>query len=535
MLSKARPEQRSQRNIVAEGSSAILQRVLSASVTVDEQLISSIGKGVLVFAAVAPGDTEKEADALATKVVKMKLWDDEAGGRWKKNVKDIDGEILCVSQFTLLANTRKGTKPDFHGAMGGEEAKQLYEYFYSKVQKGYKQEKVQNGVFQAMMQVALVNDGPPIIASTMAETKKRSRVFFDISIGGKPQGRVSFELYNDIVPKTAENFRALCTGEKGVGKAGKPLHYKGSTFHRVIKQFMIQGGDFTAGNGTGGESIYGTKFEDENFELKHEKPFLLSMANAGPGTNGSQFFVTTVPTPHLDGKHVVFGEVLNGKSIVRKVENLRTLESDKPSKEVVITDCGELTGEEAEMADKKAPDSSGDPYEDYPEDQSGELSAGEIVKIATDLKGFGNVAFKEGNLELGLEKYQKGLRYLNEDPELKNESEDTKKAIPSLRFTLNSNSALLAVKLKQWDDGAKFASNALEVQHITDAEKAKALYRRALAHVGLKDEEQAVKDLEEANKLVPGDAAVLKELSTVKKSIAERARKEKAAYSKFFS
>jgi len=115
------------------------------------------------------------------------------------------------------------------------------------------------------------------------EKKNRSRCFFDITIGGKPVGRIIFELYNDIVPKTAENFRALCTGEKGIGKSGKPLHYKGCIFHRVIKQFMIQGGDFTAGNGTGGESIYGAKFEDENFELKHDRPFLLSMANAGPG------------------------------------------------------------------------------------------------------------------------------------------------------------------------------------------------------------------------------------------------------------
>ena len=167
------------------------------------------------------------------------------------------------------------------------------------------------------------------------------RVFFDITIGGKPAGRITFELFADVVPKTAENFRALCTGEKGMGKSGKPLHYKGSGFHRIIQQFMCQGGDFTRGNGTGGESIYGEKFADENFQHKHTTPGLLSMANAGPGTNGSQFFITTVVTSWLDGKHVVFGKVTDGMKVITAMEAVGS-RSGTTSAEVVIADCGEV-------------------------------------------------------------------------------------------------------------------------------------------------------------------------------------------------
>ena len=169
----------------------------------------------------------------------------------------------------------------------------------------------------------------------------RPNVFFDITIGGKAAGRIVMELYADIVPKTAENFRALCTGEKGTGKSGKPLHFKGCKFHRIIPNFMIQGGDFTRGNGTGGESIYGEKFPDENFKERHTGPGILSMANAGPNTNGSQFFLCTVKTEWLDGKHVVFGRVIEGMDIVKTVESNGS-QSGKPVKECAIADCGQL-------------------------------------------------------------------------------------------------------------------------------------------------------------------------------------------------
>lgn len=176
------------------------------------------------------------------------------------------------------------------------------------------------------------------------------RVYLDIDIGGQHLGRIVLGLYGDVVPKTTENFRALCTGEKGNGTSGKPLHYKGTPLHRIIPGFMIQGGDILRGDGKGSESIYGGKFPDENFVIKHSHAGVVSMVNDGPDSNGSQFFITTIKTSWLDGEHVAFGRVVQGMDTVFAIEGGAGTYNGKPRKKVVIVGAGEIPKTEWEDA-----------------------------------------------------------------------------------------------------------------------------------------------------------------------------------------
>lgn len=357
------------------------------------------------------------------------------------------------------------------------------------------------------------------------------KTYFDISIGGEPLGRVVFELFDDEVPKTAENFRALCTGEKGIGKLGEPLCYKGSKFHRVIRNFMIQGGDFTAGNGTGGESIYGEKFDDESFAHKHDEPFLLSMANAGPNTNGSQFFITTVPTPHLDGKHVVFGRVFKGKGVVKAIEQTETDSSDKPKEDVTITSSGMWSPE------LETPDTTGDATAEFPEDEprvSTEKSNENIAQalsIAKDLKALGTSQLKQGNSKVALAKYRKALRYayefdVDEDKELYKEFE-------SLKVALQLNISLVALRDQQYKSAERAATNVLGLPTSNATDKSKALFRRGTAKRYLKNLEGAESDLVESFKLM-NDAKTEQELKSVRALIEKKKSSQKASLAKFF-
>uniref|UniRef100_A0A4W3I1L3 Peptidyl-prolyl cis-trans isomerase D n=1 Tax=Callorhinchus milii TaxID=7868 RepID=A0A4W3I1L3_CALMI len=343
-------------------------------------------------------------------------------------------------------------------------------------------------------------------------------------------GRLVLELFADVCPKTAENFRALCTGEKGIGPTtGKPLHFKGCPFHRIIKKFMIQGGDFSNQNGTGGESIYGEKFEDESFHYKHDCEGLLSMANAGPNTNGSQFFITTVPTPHLDNKHVVFGRVLKGMRVVKMLENIE-VKDEKPVKLCAIEDCGQIEGDDWGLAPN---DGSGDAYPDFPEDADDQVDdVDKIIAIAEDLKNIGNNLFKCQDWNMALTKYAKALRYVsNFGIEKDDEENSSYKKLEDLAVSCNLNQAACQLKLCDWTGAIENCDTAFEI----DPSNTKALYRRAQALQALKNYDQALADLKKAQEVAPEDKAINSEILRVKQKIKQEKEKERAVYAKMFA
>lgn len=368
----------------------------------------------------------------------------------------------------------------------------------------------------------------------------RPKTYIDISIGGVPKGRMVFELFSDVVPKTAENFLKLCEGNSGMAKSkpDTPLSYKGSVFHRVIKDFMLQFGDFTNFDGTGGESIYGEKFEDENFTLKHDKPYLLSMANAGPNTNGSQVFVTCVPTPHLDGKHVVFGEVIQGKRIARLIENQQTDTGDKPMKDVRIDDCGSLPSDYAvpEDAEKTPTDEYGDDYEELIkyDEKVDKSDYNSVISALNKVKTIGTDQYKKANYQVALSKYEKCDKFLKEyaPNDLVKEQSDT---IEDLRVSIPLNIALSALKVKEFGTAMVAGSEVLYQKAADEKAKAKALYRRGQSYTGMNDLDNALKDFEMAKSFQPNDLAIAKQLADTRIKIKELDNKQKKSLSKMFS
>ncbi|KAJ8763552.1 hypothetical protein K2173_002435 [Erythroxylum novogranatense] len=358
----------------------------------------------------------------------------------------------------------------------------------------------------------------------------RPKCYLDISIGGELEGRIVVELFNDIVPKTAENFRSLCTGEKGIGpNTGVPLHFKGCCFHRVIKGFMVQGGDISAGDGTGGESIHGLKFEDENFEMKHERKGMLSMANAGPNTNGSQFFITTTRTSHLDGKHVVFGKVIKGMGVVRSIEHVTTDDGDHPTAGVIIEDCGEIPGAADDGISNFFKD--GDIYPDWPADLN--ESPNELswwMEAVESIKGFGNEHYKKHDYKMALRKYRKALRYLDICWEKEGIDEERSSSLRKTKSHIFTNSS--ACKLKLGD--LKGALLDTEFAMRDGDNNVKALFRQGQAYMALNDVDAAVESFKKALQLEPNDAGIKREFNAARKKITDRRNQERKQFQKMF-
>lgn len=347
--------------------------------------------------------------------------------------------------------------------------------------------------------------------------------------------RVIFELFDHIVPKTARNFKALCNTSAARTKDGVVLSYLNSCFHRVVKGFVIQGGDIENGDGTGGRSIYGPSFDDENFKVKHDQSFLLSMANKGPNTNASQFFITLAAAPQLDGNNVVFGRVIGGKSYLRALELVAVDDNDRPLYLPVIEKCGHLPSN-AKIRVRPMDDGTGDLFEKSIRDETliNIEDPASVFKVVGAIKEIGTKQFKAGNNLKALEKYRKGCNYL-EDYFPDDLDDDELKTLVDLKVSLYLNVALTSIKLGVGDTAIKAASEALEMEGLGPREKAKAYYRRGNGYLLVKNEEDAIADLEMAKSFAPSDSAIVALLKKAYETRAQRKKNQKAAMAKLFA
>ncbi|XP_046745157.1 peptidyl-prolyl cis-trans isomerase D [Diprion similis] len=364
--------------------------------------------------------------------------------------------------------------------------------------------------------------------------EKNPIVFLDIAIEGERVGRIVLELFKHLVPRTAENFRALCTGEKGIGMNGKPLHYKGSIFHKVVPQCMIQGGDIINFDGSGGESIYGSNFEDESFEYKSIEQGCLVMVNEGSrNSNSSQFVITAVPCPHLDETNVAFGKVLKGMGVVLEVNQVETIK-DVPQKKIRIVNCGELKRGESWGLEER--DNTEDVFPSWPEDWDLDSTADKmdmfcIEEVVKKIKDSGNHYFSEKDYATAERKYTKALRYIDWGMKLNNSTEKpSENGAGELRVAILSN--LVAVKLKrdQCREALKICNKILNI----DRNNCKAMYRRGLAHMGLNEYQLALTDMKQALEEMPNNKEIIQKMEKVNKIIQSYLVYEKEICLKMF-
>ncbi|XP_011684552.1 PREDICTED: peptidyl-prolyl cis-trans isomerase D isoform X2 [Wasmannia auropunctata] len=336
-------------------------------------------------------------------------------------------------------------------------------------------------------------------------------VFLDVAIGPEKVGRVVVELFKNVVPRTAENFRVLCTGERGAGLKAARLHYKGTVFHKVISQFMIQSGDIVNFDGTSGESIYGPYFDDENFTLKHNSLGLLSMVNEGkPNTNSSQFIITVQPSTHLDNTNVVFGKVVKGMNAVIELSKVST-ENDIPVEKISITNCGELKkGEDWGLEEN---DGTEDVFPPWPEDWNYSKLVSKLTHLFMEdtirkIKKSGNEYFAKENYVDASRKYKKALRYHDWMKQHHEDMVDTfYGSLTDLRLTLLLNLAAVRLKQKEYRKTVDLCNEVLEIDDTNE----KALFRRGQAYTSMNEYKLGLKDFFQVFELCP-DKAILQEI-----------------------